>query len=381
MTHRPQLDLNADVVTLTRNLCDIPSVSGAETELADAVETALCKIPWLQVDRDGDAVVARTHLGRSERVILAGHLDTVPLSIPPNLPTRIDGDYLIGRGTTDMKGGVAVALRMAATLPDPTRDVTYVFYDCEEVAEERNGLGRLVSRHPDWLAGDFAVLLEPSNEAVEGGCNGFVTVAVHTRGVASHSARPWRGHNAIHDVTVVIDAITTAAASLPTVDVDGLPYRQSLNAVGISGGIADNVIPDHASVLVNLRFAPRWSTTRAVQFLTEEVFAGMEVEVVDVAEGARPGLDVPAAADFVESVGLPVQPKLGWTDVARFSALGIPAVNFGPGESIYAHAEDERCAIAQLHDAERLLSTWLVSPSENRTDRTESAAPGGSVRK
>lgn len=351
------LDLSADVVELTRAVCDIPSVSGAERELADAVEAALRALPHLAVSRDGDAVVARTDLGRAERVVLAGHLDTVPLTDPPNLPTRIEGDHLVGRGTTDMKGGVAVQLRLAAALTQPSRDVTYVFYDGEEVADEFNGLARLVRNHPDWVAGDFAILLEPSNDAVEGGCNGVVTARIHTRGVAAHSARPWRGHNAIHDVSGVIDRIRSA--DLPDVDVDGLTYRQSLSAVAISGGIADNVIPDHAIVTVNFRFAPRWSAQQAVAFLRESVFAGLEFEVVDTADGARPGLDQPAARDFVEAVGLPVQAKQGWTDVARFSALGVPAVNFGPGESIYAHMDEERCQIAQLYAAERALLDWL----------------------
>lgn len=346
------------MLTLTRAICDIPSVSGAEKDLADAVESALRELPHLKVTRDGDAVVARTELGRAERVVLAGHLDTVPLTVPPNLPARVEGEYLIGRGSTDMKGGVAVQLRLAATVPEPTRDVTYIFYDGEEIADEYNGLARLVRNRPDLVAADFAILLEPSNDAVEGGCNGNVTVRVHTRGVACHSARPWRGHNAIHDVSAVIERITSA--DIPAVDVDGLTYRQSLNAVAIHGGIADNVIPDHAAVTVNFRFAPRWDATRAVRFLTDEVFGGMEVDVVDTAEGARPGLDQPAAQDFVAALGLPVQAKQGWTDVSRFSALGVPAVNFGPGESIYAHTDDERCEIRQLHDAERLLTAWLT---------------------
>lgn len=353
----PDLDLFGDVVTLTRALCDIPSVSGQERRIADAVHAALAPLPHLTVTRDGDAVVAWTDLGRTERVALAGHLDTVPLTVPANLPARVEGDYLIGRGTTDMKGGVAVALRLAATVPEPTRDVTYIFYDGEEIADEFNGLARLVRSHPDWVAADFAILLEPSNDAVEGGCNGTATVRVHTRGVASHSARPWRGHNAIHDLEPILAAIV--AAPIPAVEVDGLTYRQSLSAVSVGGGIADNVIPDHAWVAVNFRFAPRWTSAQAVQFLQEEVFPGLEVEVIDTADGARPGLEVLAAADFVTAIGRPVQAKLGWTDVARFSALGIPAVNFGPGESIYAHTDDERCRISQLYDAERALTQWL----------------------
>ncbi|NLG23046.1 MAG: succinyl-diaminopimelate desuccinylase [Actinomycetales bacterium] len=357
MSAFPPLDLRQDVVALTEALCNIPSVSLAEGPLADAVETALRALPHLSVTRDGDAVVARTELGRPERVVLAGHLDTVPLTEPPNLPVRREGDYLVGRGTTDMKGGVAVQLRLAATLPEPSRDITFVFYDAEEISDEHNGLARLARHHPDLLAADFAVLLEPTDDAVEGGCNGNVTALVHTRGTAAHSARPWMGHNAIHDVADVLARIERG--QLPDADVDGLVYRQSLNAVGVSGGIAHNVIPDHAVVTVNLRFAPQWSADRAVSYLVDEVFAGLEVEILDRSAGARPGLDRPAAAEFVKALGLPVRAKQGWTDVARFSALGVPAVNFGPGESQFAHADDERCRVAQILAAQEALTRWL----------------------
>lgn len=357
MPPTPPLDLAADVVTLTAALCDIPSVSHDERRIADAVEHALRSLAHLEVTRDGDAVVARTGLGRDERVVLAGHLDTVPVADPPNLPVRRDGEHLVGRGTTDMKGGVAVQLRLAHQLTEPARDVTYVFYDAEEVEEEHNGLARLARRHPGLLAADFAVLLEPTDDAVEGGCNGNVTVRVHTRGTACHSARPWTGHNAIHDVAEVLARIR--AAGLADREVDGLVYRQALNAVRVSGGIADNVVPDHAVVTVNLRFAPDRDAGQAVAFLRDEVFAGLEVEVVDAADGARPGLHHPAARQFVEALGVPVRPKYGWTDVARFSALGVPAVNFGPGEARYAHTDDERCLVRQLQEAEASLLRWL----------------------
>lgn len=352
------LDLDQDVVTLTTALCDIPSVSHEETALADAIEEALRRLPHLTVTRDGDAVVARTDRGAGERVVLAGHIDTVPLTDPPNLPVRREGDYLVGRGTTDMKGGVAVQLRLAAHLPEPNRDITFVFYDAEEVADEFNGLARLARNHPELLRADFAVLLEPTDDAVEGGCNGSLTVRVHTRGTAAHSARPWMGHNAIHDVGEVLQRI--ADGQLPDAEVDGLTYRQSLSAVGVSGGIADNVVPDHAVVTVNLRFAPHWDADRARSYLVEEVFEGWEVEVVDASPGARPGLDRPAAAAFVQALDLPVRSKLGWTDVSRFSALGVPAVNFGPGESQYAHADDERCRADQIVSAEQALRRWLA---------------------
>jgi len=355
---RVDLDLSADVVDLTRALCDAQSVSGDEGPLADAVEAALRRLPHLEVLRDGDAVIARTSLGRAERVVLAGHLDTVPVA--GNLPTRLDGDatsgVLVGRGTADMKGGVAVQLRVAAALPAPTRDVTFVFYDNEEVEADRNGLGRLVRNCPDWLVGDLAVLLEPTAAGIEGGCNGTLRVEVVTRGVAAHSARWWRGRNAIHEAGRVLARLQ--AYQPREVDVEGLVFREGLNAVSISGGIAGNVIPDVCRVVVNYRFAPDKDLASATAHV-REVFEGYEVTVADGADGARPGLDRPAAAAFVAALGATPSAKYGWTDVARFSALGIPAVNFGPGDPSVAHADDEHVPVEQLRACEQAMLRWL----------------------
>jgi succinyl-diaminopimelate desuccinylase len=352
----PALDLTQDVVSLTATLCDIESVSGHETPIADAVEQALRGCRHLEVLRDGDTVVARTSLGRPERVVLAGHLDTVPLAATPNLPTRREGDLLVGRGTCDMKGGVAVQLALAASLPEPNRDVTYVFYDHEEVEAARNGLGRVSRAHPDWLAADFAVLLEPTAGAVEGGCNGTMRVVVTTRGRAAHSARAWMGHNAIHEAGTVLGRLT--AYEPQEVEVEGLVYRESLNAVLVEGGVAGNVIPDRCAVTVNYRFAPSKTVEDAEQHL-RDLFTGYEVEVTDASGGARPGLDRPAAEAFVAAMGGRTLPKYGWTDVARFSELGVPAVNYGPGDPLKAHADDEHVPVQQVVDAERALRAWL----------------------
>lgn len=358
----PRLDLTADVVALTAAICDIESVSGAEGPLTDAVEAALRELGHLAVERVGNVVVARTELRRAERVVLAGHLDTVPLTEPPNLPTRREddpqaGEVLWGRGTVDMKGGVAVQLRLAAQLAEPNRDVTYVFYDNEEVEADKNGLGRLAASHPHLLAGDFAVLLEPTRAEVEGGCKGTLRVRLDTRGTAAHSGRPWMGDNAIHKLAGAL--ATLASYDARTVNVDGLDYREGLSAVGIGGGAGNNVIPDAASLLVNYRFAPDITGVEAVERM-RELFAGYEITVVDLADGARPGLDRPAARDFVEALGVPVSGKQGWTDVARFSALGVPAVNFGPGDPLLAHKDDERVPLAHLRDAEAALLRWLA---------------------
>ena len=351
------LDLSADVVTLTAALCDLESVSGNEQALADAVQEALGGLPHLTVTRDGNTVVARTELGRPERVVLAGHLDTVPLTTPPNLPTRREGDELVGRGTVDMKGGVAVQLRIAAALAEPSRDITFVFYDCEEVESERNGLARVGRTRPDLLEADFAVLLEPTDGGIEGGCKGTIRVEVTARGKAAHSARPWNGVNAIHETAKILGRLTAYEAQ--TVEVDGLDYHEALNAVGIRGGIAGNVIPDECVVTVNYRFAPSMTSKDAEAHL-RELFDGYAVEVTDRADGARPGLQLPAAKAFVDALAVPVTAKEGWTDVARFSALDIPAVNFGPGDPNLAHHDDERVPVQQLVDAEAALLRWLA---------------------
>lgn len=351
----PVLDLTASSVDLTRQLCDIESVSGNEASIADAIEAALLGLGHLEVIRDGDAVVARTLLGRDKRVVIAGHIDTVPVN--NNLPVSVDGDYLVGRGTVDMKGGVAVALKLAAELTSPPVDLTFIWYDHEEVASDLNGLGRLARNRPELLEGDFAILGEPTSATVEGGCNGTARIDIRLHGTRAHSARSWVGHNAIHDAAPVLAILRDYRAA--EIEVDGLVYREGLNAVGISGGVAGNVIPDEAVVSVNYRFAPSRSAADAIAHLTE-VFDGFDIEVTDLAEGARPGLDAPLALDFLAAVGGEAAPKYGWTDVARFSALGIPAVNYGPGDPLKAHADDERVAVAEILECERGLRAWLT---------------------
>jgi succinyl-diaminopimelate desuccinylase len=358
MSSTPPLDLGTDVVTLTAALCDIESVSGNEQRIADAIETVLRPLGHLQVTRDGHTIIARTNLERSERVVLAAHVDTVPLTDPPNLPTRRDGDNLVGRGTCDMKGGLAVALRLAAVLSEPIRDVTYVFYDCEEVEAERNGLARVGRSNPELLEADFAVLLEPTDGIVEGGCKGTLRVDVTASGKAAHSARPWNGHNAIHEAMTILGRLV--AYEPETVSVDGLDYHEALSAVGIRGGIAGNVIPDECVVTVNYRFAPDKSGEQALAHVCE-LFDGYAVELTDTADGARPGLQLSAAQDFVEALAVPVRAKEGWTDVARFSELSIPAVNFGPGDPNWAHHDLEHCPVQQIVDVEAALLRWLAA--------------------
>ena len=357
-----------DPAELTGRLCAVESVSGNETALADAVVDVLEKIsagpgPDLEILRDGDTIVARTNLGLSERIVVAGHLDTVPVedNLPPvrthmtgeNYP---DDEVIWGRGACDMKAGVAMQLSTAAALTAPSRDVSWVFYDHEEVDASLNGLGRVSRNHPDWLAGDFAILGEPSNASVEGGCNGTIRVDVTTTGVRAHSARAFMGVNAIHSAAEVLTRL--AEFETDTVTVDGLDYRESLSAVNIRGGVAGNVVPDECVVSVNYRFAPSKSAAEAEAFL-RELFTGFDVVVTDAAEGARPGLDRAIAQDFIDTLGLSPAPKLGWTDVSRFSALGVPAVNFGPGNPLYAHKSDEHVRVTEVEQATAILRSYL----------------------
>ncbi|MGA8846012.1 MAG: succinyl-diaminopimelate desuccinylase, partial [Nocardioides sp.] len=307
------LDLSTDVVSLTQQLCDIESVSLDEKTIADTVEAALTPLSHLSVTRHGNTVVARTELGRDERVVIAGHLDTVPVN--DNFPSRLDEatGLLHGLGTCDMKGGDAVMLRLAATIAEPARDVTFIFYEAEEIDAEHNGLLKLSQSDPDLMLGNFAILMEPSNAGVEAGCQGTMRVDLRTAGERAHSARSWMGSNAIHAMAPVLDILATYAPR--EVEIDGLVYREGLNAVGIGGGVSGNVVPDEAVVTINYRFAPDRSEADAYTHL-QEVFEGFGLTVTDSAPGALPGLQRPAAAAFVEAVGAQVGPKFGWTDVA-----------------------------------------------------------------
>ncbi len=349
------LDPRGDLIELFRAVVDVESVSGNEAELADQVQAALTGHAHLEVLRDGDTVIARTHLGRSQRVVIAGHLDTVPLA--GNLPSWVEGERIYGRGTCDMKGGIAVMLAVAVAADEPVHDLTWIFYDHEEVESSANSLTRIAADRPELLAGDFAVLMEPTAARVEGGCQGTLRFTVTTTGRAAHSARAWMGHNAIHDAADVLAVLRDHECEQP--EVDGLRYHEGLNAVAITGGIAGNVIPDACTVTVNYRFAPHRTIEQAKQYC-REVLPGHELVFTDEAAGARPGLDLPAAAQFVAAVGGQPSAKFGWTDVARFAALGVPAVNYGPGDPSKAHADDEFCPVPDLISCRDALLRWLT---------------------
>ncbi len=349
--------MRGDPIELTAALVDIPSESRNEGRIADEVETALREqTSGFEIIRTGDAVLARTTLGRPSRVLLAGHLDTVPVA--GNLPSRLEGGELHGCGTADMKSGDAVFLHLAATVTGPAHDLTLVFYDCEEIDSAANGLGRIERELPDWLTADVAILGEPTAGFIEAGCQGTLRVVISAAGTRAHSARSWLGDNAIHKLGAVLDRLAGYRAR--SVDLDGCEYREGLSAVRVDGGVAGNVIPDAASVTVNYRFAPDRSLDAALEHV-HEVFDGLDVaiEQTDAAAGALPGLSAPAAAALVDAAGGQVRAKYGWTDVSRFAALGIPAVNYGPGDPNLAHRRDERVPVAAITAAVEMLRGYL----------------------
>lgn len=390
-----QLTNVMDAVELTRQMIDIPSVSGDEGPLADAVEAALRgagfgSVPALEILRDGDAVCARTRLGLAQRVVLAGHLDTVPIAdnVPGRLEERDGVTVLWGRGSVDMLGGCAAALALACEVGAAIRegtdatlsaDVTWIFYDHEEVASHLNGLGRVQRNRPEWLAGDLALLGEPTAAHVEGGCNGTLRVIAHFPGRAAHSARAWMGVNAIHAMAPVIERI--AAYGNPVVTVDGLEFRESLSVVRVEGGIANNVIPEAASMAVNYRFAPSKRADEALEWV-RGLFegTGATIEVDDLCEGARPGADSDVAQRFLlvarrvaasRGEELRLSAKVGWTDVARFTQVGVPAMNFGPGDPLLAHTRDEHMPVSDIvkvHDTLRafVLAQPAPTPAPHR---------------
>ncbi len=348
---------------LATALVAVPSVSHYEEQMADVVESALARCPWLEVTRVGGNVVARTELGRGRRILLAGHLDTVP-PVGGNEEPRVEGDTLYGVGAADMKGGLAVFLHLAGALPDPAMDVTWCFYVCEEVEQRFNGLRHLLASRPDLLEADAAILGEPTGGVVEAGCQGTLRVRLGLRGKRAHTARPENGRNAIHRLGPVLDAVAGYVGRRPV--LDGCEYAEQLQAVEVSGGVAANVVPDEAGLLVNHRFAPDRSVEEAEsslrQLLGGHLEAGDQWELVEYATGAPPALGHPLLAELVASSGSPPRAKQGWTDVASLWSRRIPAANFGPGDPHLAHTPGEYVRAGELERAATTLEQLLRGP-------------------
>jgi len=352
-----------DLLALTASLVAIPSVSHSEGALTDHLEEQLRALPHLDVERVGANLVARTHLDRPTRAVLAGHTDTVPVN--GNAEARIEGDVLWGLGSADMKGGLAVMLALAQQVPAPAIDVTFVFYAGEEVAAEHNGLAHLLRDRPDLLGGDVAILGEPTGGELEAGCQGTLKVEVVLRGQRAHTARPWMGRNAIHRLGALLRAVEGFEERQPV--IQGCQYREALQAVYVGGGVAGNVVPDEATVTINRRFAPDRTEAEAADevraLLAPVLEEGDEVRVVDSAPAAAPGLDNPILRALVDDHHLAVTAKLGWTDVARFAAIGVPACNLGPGDATLAHTAEEHVDRASLERAYAVLHAVLTAPS------------------
>lgn len=339
-----------DLLARTAALVDVPSPSRHEQPLVDLLERELRALDHLVVERVGDNLVARTNLGRAQRVILAGHTDTVPAN--DNSLARLDGDRLFGVGSADMKGGLAVMCELAATVTEPVVDLTFVFYAREEVASVESGLGELFDARPDLLVGDVAILGEPTDAVIEAGCQGTLRVRLTLAGARAHTARPWMGRNAVHRLATVLGVLDSYDAR--RVVIDDCEFREALQAVAVEGGVAGNVVPDSAAVTINFRFAPDRTLDDAIAHV-RDLFAlddGDTFEVLDAADAAAPGLTHPLLAELVRRSGGTVLAKLGWTDVARFGAHGVPAVNFGPGDNTIAHTAGEyldRAPLERVH--------------------------------
>ena len=346
-----------DLLAVTLDLMAVPSLSRQEAALADVVEKTLGASSWLQVERIGDNVVARTEIGRRQRLVLAGHLDTVPPG--GNEVPRLDGDTLWGVGASDMKGGLAIMLDLAATVNEPAVDVTWCFYAREEIGREDSGLLELWTQRPDLLAGDAAVLGEPTSALVEAGCQGTMRLRIVLRGVRAHTARPFTGRNAIHRLAPLLQRVVEWPGR--EVVLDGCTYAEQLQVVSVEGGVAGNVVPDEVEIVLNHRYAPDRRAADAEGFLHQlfdpvlEVENGDEWDVLDAGDGAPPSLDHPLLRSLVEQTGASPKAKVGWTDVASFWAHGVPAANFGPGDPLLAHHPEERVSRAQLQRAREVL--------------------------
>ena len=344
-----------ELLAFTAELVDIPSVSRGERVITDYLEALLRPVPWLDVTRIGENLVARTAQGHGRRMLLAGHTDTVPPN--GNEHARIVGDELWGLGACDMKGGVAVLAELARTVAEPSVDVTYVFYECEEIDARFNGVERLFRERPDLLEADAAILAEPTGARVEAGCQGTLRARLSYGGVRAHSARPWLGRNAIHRLGRDLAALEEYAGRF--VEMDGCTFRESLQAVFVEGGVAGNVVPDAATLTVNHRFAPDRTPEEAAAHVREVLVEADGFELVDFALAAPPSLGHPLLTALLGSTGLPPEAKLGWTDVARFAARGVPATNFGPGDPNLAHHADERVSRSDLETVYSALKNLL----------------------
>ena len=354
-------DLESALASDTLQLVDIASESRDERAIIDAIGSRIDKVAGLRVVRGEDVVVAALPARRAGMplVLLAGHVDTVPLG-GAAFPATLDGDVVSGRGAADMKGGLAVMLRLAEEdAASDAVDVGYLFFGREEVPINESALLPAFERWPELRDAALAIVLEPTANRLEVGCNGNLNARVTVSGTAAHSARPWLGDNAIHNAIEALAAI----ADLPVrdVDVDGLVFREVVSVTRIEGGGADNVVPDTVHAHVNLRYAPSHTPTEAEARLRELVeHDGVAVEIVGNAPPGRVCLDNPLVERLRTTGELHIGPKQGWTPVAEFGIGGVDAVNLGPGDPRYAHSDDEQVSGTALARTHEIVSAFLA---------------------
>ena len=349
------MKIDQEIGALTLDLVNIASVSQDEQAIADSIQAALVEVKHLKVSRINNSIIAQTNFGANQRVVIAGHLDTVPAN--NNFPGKKTSTEIIGLGSVDMKSGIAAALKLAAAVTNAKYDVTYLFYESEEIETKYNGLELITKQAKDLLNCDFAILMEPTNGIIEVGCQGTLRFQVSARGTRSHSARWWNGENAIHALTPVLEILNSYKSREPI--IDGHKFREGLQAVKINGGVAGNVVPDEVAMTINHRFAPDTTPAQAEENM-KKLFKDFNFQLLDVASGAPTGLNNELIKDFVSKIGTAIAPKFGWTDVARFAAAGIPAINFGPGDPNLAHHPDEAVKIKQIEDVFASLKDWLT---------------------
>ena len=349
------MKIDQEIGALTLDLVNIASVSQDEQAIADSIQAALVEVKHLKVSRISNSIIAQTNFGANQRVVIAGHFDTVPAN--NNFPGKKTSTEVIGLGSVDMKSGIAAALKLAAAVTNAKYDVTYLFYESEEIETKYNGLELITKQAKDLLNCDFAILMEPTNGIIEVGCQGTLRFQVSARGTRSHSARWWNGENAIHALTPVLEILNSYKSREPI--IDGHKFREGLQAVKINGGVAGNVVPDEVTMTINHRFAPDTTPAEAEENM-KKLFKDFNFQLLDVASGAPTGLNNELIKDFVSKIGTAIAPKFGWTDVARFAAAGIPAINFGPGDPNLAHHPDEAVKIKQIEDVFASLKDWLT---------------------
>lgn len=349
------MNINQELGKLTLDLVNISSVSKDEKSIADSIEESLQELSHLKLTRVNNSLVAQTNFGNKQRLVIAGHIDTVPAN--NNFPGKMNNSEIVGLGSVDMKSGIAVALKLAAEITNSKFDITYLFYESEEIETKFNGLELITKQQKDLLNCDFAILMEPTNGILEVGCQGSLRFEVSAIGKRSHSARWWNGENAIHKTNKILEILNNYKSREP--EIDGYKFREGLQAVKINGGIAGNVVPDSVNVSINHRFAPDTTIDQATANM-KTLFKEFNFHLVDAANAAPTGLANPLIKEFVSSIGKEIAPKFGWTDVARFANAGIPAINFGPGDPNLAHHPDEKVSISQINEVYESLEKWLT---------------------